>query len=635
VVGWRSFQAFAMAAASSAAPMGLATKLTVPLGSSSRARSQLPRSGDPADTLGPDRRRAMVGGVPTGELHAILELDAAPWGPLAFGPPRQVIEANNLAEVLPALRAIDAAAHAGRWAVGYLAYQAAPALDPALPVRPGRGPLLWFGLHDAPQGLPPPGAGQARLLDLAPRTSRAEHGLSVERLRRAIAAGTAYQVNLTLQLRGRLEGEPLALYRRLRAAQGGGQTAFLRAGGRAIVSASPELFLLRTGDLVRTRPMKGTARRGRWSGEDEAAALALAASEKDRAENVMIADLLRNDLGRVAETGRVRVASLFEVERFRTVWQLTSTVEARLAPGTDLAALLAATFPCGSVTGAPKRSAMRLIAAEEPLARGVYCGAVGAVAPGGDHCFSVAIRTVEVDLASGAATYGTGGGITFASDPGAEWDEALAKAAVLDADPTVPTLLETMRLEGGRVALLDGHLARLAGSARYHGIPLDVAGARALVEAEGGAARLRLHLHPDGRPRLERAPLPAPLDGPALLAFASAPVSRHDRALFHKTTDRARYDGRRAERPDCFDVILRNEDGQPTETTIGNLVAEVGGERVTPPLEAGLLPGVFREDLLRRGEVRARPLTRGEVERAPRLWLVNALRGWVAARLVR
>lgn len=569
-----------------------------------------------------------------GRIDAIVELDAAPWGPLAFGPPRAVVEARALADVLPALRAVEEAARAGRWAVGFVAYEAAPAFDPALTVRPpGPGPLLWFGLHDAPFGPPPSEPGEARLVGLAPATGRAAHAVSVERLREAIAAGTAYQVNLTLRLLGRLEGDPLTLYRRLRAAQGGGQTAFVRVGDRAVVSASPELFLQRHEGLVRTRPMKGTARRGRWSEEDEAARARLHGSEKERAENVMIADLMRNDLGRVAETGSVRVASLFDVERFRTVWQLTSTVEARLRPGADLAALFAATFPCGSVTGAPKASAMQRIAEEEASPRGIYCGAVGAVAPGGDACFNVAIRTVELDLATGAAVYGTGGGITFASDAAAEWDEALAKAAVLSAPATRPTLLETMRLEGGRVALLERHLERLAGSARYHGVPLGLAEIRELVAAEAGEARLRLLLPPDGRPRLERAPLPAPMAGPVPVAFASAPVSRRDAALFHKTTARALYDARRAERPEAFDVILVNEEGEPTETTIGNLVVELRGERLTPPLDAGLLPGVCRADLLARGEVRERPLTREDVRRARRRWLVNALRGWVEIAL--
>jgi para-aminobenzoate synthetase/4-amino-4-deoxychorismate lyase len=380
--------------------------------------------------------------------------------------------------------------------------------------------------------------------------------------------------------------------------------------------------------------MKGTARRGRWAAEDEEAGQRLGLSEKDRAENVMIADLLRNDLGRVAALGTVHAAPLFEVERFRTVWQLTSTVSGRVRPGTGLADLFAATFPCGSVTGAPKVAAMKLVAALERAPRGAYCGAVGAVRPGGDSCFNVAIRTVEVDLESGDAVYGTGGGITWDSDPAAEWDEALAKARVLDLDPGVPTLLETLRLEGGRVALLDGHLARLAGSARYHAIPLDLPAARARIERESGDARLRLLLSPDGGLTVERSPLPEPMAGPVPVALSREPVDRSDPALFHKTTRRAPYERRRGERADAFDVLLANREGEITEATIANVIAEVDGERITPPLDAGLLPGVFRGQLLARGEVLERPLRVEDLRRARRIWLVNALRGWVEARLI-
>jgi para-aminobenzoate synthetase/4-amino-4-deoxychorismate lyase len=411
-------------------------------------------------------------------IHAFLDLDSSGWGALAFGAPRDVVEAFTPAEVIPALREVERAARAGRWAVGAVSYEAAPAFDPSLRVRPGGGPLLWFGLHDGPLPAPPDGPSDARLVDLTPDVDAAGHAAAVATIREAIAAGSAYQVNFTFRLRGRLVGDPISLYRRLRSAQGGGDTAFLRAGGRAVISASPELFLLRRGGHVISRPMKGTARRGRWPAEDDAAGGRLRGSEKDRAENVMIADLLRNDLGRVAVTGSVRADRLFDVERYRTVWQLTSTVSARVRPGFDLADLFAATFPCGSVTGAPKIAAVKLLAELERTPRGAYCGAVGAVRPGGDCCFNVAIRTVEVDLATGEATYGTGGGITWDSDPVAEWEEAVAKAAVLDVDPALPTLLETMRLVGGSVALLDGHLERLAGSARHHGIPV-VAGGRA------------------------------------------------------------------------------------------------------------------------------------------------------------
>ncbi len=567
-------------------------------------------------------------------VHALLELDSSGWGSLAFGAPGQVIEAREVADVIPAIRAAEAAARGGRWVVGFVAYEAAPAFDAALRVRAGTGPLAWFGVHDATLDGIPPGPADARVDGLAPELDSATHEAAVRTIREAVAAGAVYQVNFTFRLRGRLEGDPLSLYRRLRGAQGSGEAAYVRTGTHAIVSASPELFLLRRGDRVTTRPMKGTARRGRFPEEDDAARLRLAASEKDRAENVMIADLLRNDLGRVAATGSVRAGPLLELERLRTVWQLTSTVSARLRPGADLADLLGATFPCGSVTGAPKVAAMRLAATLERSPRGAYCGAVGALAPGGDACFNVGIRTARVDLATGTAVYGTGGGITWDSDPAAEWDEALAKTRVLEMDPELPTLLETMRLEGGDVALLDGHLARLSGSARYHGIPLDLAAVRERISAEGGDARLRLLVSPDGSVALERAPLPAPAGEPVPVAFSAEPVDRRDPALFHKTTRRSPYERRRAERPDAFETLLVNRDGEVTEGTFTNVVVDLDGVRVTPPLDAGLLPGVFRAGLLARGEAVERPLLPSDLSRARRIWIVNALRGWVEARLL-
>ena len=567
-------------------------------------------------------------------VHALLELDSSGWGPLAFGAPRTFIEARATADVVPALRAAEAAARDGSWVVGFVAYEAAPAFDPALRVRAGAGPLAWFGVHDGPLEAPPSGPDDARITGLEPELDATTHAAAVTAIRDAVAAGAVYQVNFTFRLRGRLEGDPIALFRRLRGAQGSGDAAYVRTGARAIVSASPELFLARRGDGVTSRPMKGTARRGRWPEEDDAARLRLAASEKDRAENVMIADLLRNDLGRVAMTGSVRAGPLLQVERLRSVWQLTSTISARLLPGADLADLLGATFPCGSVTGAPKIAAMRFIAALERSPRGAYCGAVGALAPGGDACFNVGIRTADVDLETGVARYGTGGGITWDSDPAAEWDEALAKTRVLEMDPGLPTLLETMRLEGGRVALLDGHLARLSGSARYHGIPLQLETVRARISAQAGDARLRLLVSPDGGVAVERAALPPRGVEPVPVAFSADPVDRRDPALFHKTTRRAPYERRSAERPDAFETLLVNREGEVTEGTFTNLVADLDGERVTPPLDAGLLPGVFRAGLIARGEVRERRLRAGDLARANRLWIVNALRGWIEARLV-
>jgi para-aminobenzoate synthetase/4-amino-4-deoxychorismate lyase len=567
----------------------------------------------------------------------LLDFDGVLAAPLAFAGPREVLRAESLAEVGPALDRAEAAAAAGRWVAGLVAYEAGPALDPALRAR-GRGPLplVWLGVYDAPGDRPLP-AGGASLGPLLPDVDRDAHGRAVARIRERIARGDVYQVNHTFRLRGRFEGDPLALYRRLRDAQGGGLGALVHLGSRAVVSASPELFLERRGELVRERPMKGTARRGRFEAEDVARAAALAASPKERAENVMIVDLVRNDLGRVARTGTVRVAQLLEVERYRTVLQLTSTVEARLRPGAGLRALLAATFPPGSVTGAPKAMATRIVAEEETSPRGAYCGAIGVVAPGGDAAFNVAIRTVELDLAAGEAIAGVGGGITWGSSAGEEYDEALAKGAFLAETPGPFDLVETLRLEEGAYPLLPRHLARLGSSARHLGFRLEPATVEAALRREaaraaGAGRRVRLLLARDGNVRTEAAPLPPAPGSPLPVALASAPVSRRDPALFHKTTRRERYDAARRERPDAFDVILWNEEGELTELTIGNLVLELDGERVTPPLDCGLLPGVMRAELLERGDVRERTVRAAELRRARRAWLVNAVRGWVPVR---
>lgn len=571
----------------------------------------------------------------TGPFRARLDFPSL--GTLAFDGPVRVLAAAAHRDVVPVLDEVDRAARDGRWAVGWLSYEAAPAFDRALVARaPGPGPLACFGIFEGPRR-EPPAAGRAALGPLAAELGREAHGRAVAAIREALAAGAAYQVNLTLGLRGRFEGDPFGLYDRLRAGQGRCHGACIVAGGRAVVSASPELFFERAGDGIRARPMKGTRPRGRFEEEDAARAAELSGAEKDRAENVMIVDLLRNDLGRVAVPGSVRASSLFAVERYETVLQLVSTVEGRLPPGTSLTALFAALFPCGSVTGAPKASAMRLIAGLERSPRGVYCGAVGVVRPGGDATFNVPIRTVELDLATGEAVCGVGGGITWGSEAAAEWEEAMAKRAFLDAGEDPPGLIETLRCEAGGYPLLARHLSRLSASARHLGLEVDVDEARRrllrLAASRGGRpAKVRLVAR-GGDLGLEAGALPAVPAAPVEVALAARPVSRRDARLFHKTTRREPYDERRAAAPGAFDVLLVNEEGELTEFTIGNLVAELDGEQWTPPRECGLLAGVMRAELLARGEIRERVLRVEDLARATRLWLVNAVRGRVPVRL--
>jgi para-aminobenzoate synthetase/4-amino-4-deoxychorismate lyase len=564
-------------------------------------------------------------------------IDFPSLGPLDFEGPQRTLTARTPSEVVPLLEAVEREARAGRWAVGYVAYEAASAFDAACRTREATaGPLASFGIFAAPAGHREP-AGPATLGPMLPEIGRERHRRGVEAVRDALARGAAYQVNLTFRLRGRFEGDPFGLYERLRRAQGRCHGACVVTGDRAVVSASPELFFERRGPLVRARPMKGTRPRGRFAEEDAARAAELAASEKDRAENVMIVDLVRNDLGRLAAPGEVRVTELHAVERYPTVLQAVSTVEARVAPETPIAALLGALFPSGSVTGAPKFSAMRFIADLEASPRGVYCGAIGVVAPGGDAVFNVPIRTVEIDLGSGDAACGVGGGITWGSEAAAEWDEALVKAAFLRAEGDELGLVETLRCEDGTYPLLERHLSRLAGSARHLGLEVDVDRARAaLLEraAEPGAPVRRVRLVARaGEVAVTSDPAPAPAAGPLEVVLAKRPVSRWDARLFHKTTRREPYDQARAEAGDAFDVLLWNEEGELTEFTIGNLVAELDGERWTPPRESGLLAGVMRAELLERGEIRERVLRVEDLPRATRLWLVNAVRGSVPVRL--
>ncbi|HLM58252.1 MAG TPA: aminodeoxychorismate synthase component I [Pyrinomonadaceae bacterium] len=568
----------------------------------------------------------------------ILDFAEGPTAPgrVRFARPAGVVVARSIEEVRPALRRVQRAAAEGLYAAGFVAYEAAPAFDSSLVVRPGGElPLLWFGLFDGPAGAESGPGGEFEVAGWEPSVSRAEYARRVGEARELIARGYTYQVNYTLRLRARLRGDDFALYERLLAAQRTRYGAYVNAGRFRVLSASPELFFERTGNRIRTRPMKGTAGRGRWLEEDEGAAARLASSEKDRAENVMIVDLLRNDLGRVSEFGSVHAGPLFEVERYPTVLQMTSTVEATLKEGTTLEDIFAALFPCGSVTGAPKVSTTRIIAGLEDSPRGVYCGAVGVVAPGGDALFNVAIRTAVVDGASGVVEYGTGGGVTWDSNAADEYAEALNKALLLSEGVPDFELLETMRLEGGRYALLEEHLERLASSAAYFDFRLSEAEIRAALAGHAaqhpsGARRVRLLVARDGRPRVEGGPLDGQhVAAPAVVALARSPVSKLDRFLYHKTTRREVYEARRAEHPEAFDVLLWNEEGELTEFTNGNLVVEMEGRRWTPPRECGLLAGTFRARLLRAGEVSERVLTSPDLRRASACWFVNSVRGWV------
>ncbi|MGY1844584.1 aminodeoxychorismate synthase component I [Modestobacter sp. SYSU DS0875] len=561
-------------------------------------------------------------------------------------PPDRVLVAERADQVPGVLAEVERATAAGSWAFGYLAYEAAAGLDRALPVAPSTGdglPLAWFGLGGAPEEVPPvaPSPGERPPVHWAPDWTDDEHAAAVAAVREHIAAGETYQCNLTDRLRARDAGDPERLYADLALAQRGAHNAFLDLGRFVVASASPELFFEWDGARLRTRPMKGTAARGRTTAEDAVQAAALRASAKEQAENLMIVDLLRNDVAQVAEVGSVAVPELFALERYPTVWQLTSEVTGRTRADVGLVDVLRALFPCGSVTGAPKRRTMQLIAELEPGPRGVYCGAVGLVAPPGAPFrarFNVAIRTVVVDRSTGAAVYGVGGGITWGSDPAAERAEVRAKAAVLTEPVGEHHLIETMAFQDGAVRNLDRHLARLADSAAFLGFACDpdrvrgaVAGA---VAGRSTGARVRLLLDRAGVVTVELADLPTAAPGPVRLVVDPEPVDSGSRWLQHKTTRREVYTARAARHPEADDVVLVNERGEVTETTVASLAVRIGGTWWTPPVDVGCLPGVERGRLLDAGVLRERVLRLADLAGAEELALVSSLRGWRPAVLV-
>jgi para-aminobenzoate synthetase / 4-amino-4-deoxychorismate lyase len=568
-------------------------------------------------------------------------------GALLFSSPLAVLRAYAPADVAPLLRALDAHSAKGNWCAGFLTYEAGYALDAGGFEDPpaGSGPLAWFGVYEAPTPLAPEdverllaSAGDYGLENGRFSLDRAEYARRIDVVRRHIREGDVYQINLTAPYRFAFAGDPLGLYRDLRRKQRVSYGAAIRDGDRTILSLSPELFVRRDGSRLAARPMKGTARRGAGAQEDRQRGAWLAADPKNRAENLMIVDLLRNDLARVAEAESVHVPDLFSVERYATLWQMTSTVEARVRDGIGVADVLAATFPCGSVTGAPKHRAMQIIRTLEDEPRGVYCGALGVVRPGGDFAFSVPIRTLEIE-GDGQGRMGIGSGVVWDSEAEAEYEECLLKARFL-TNPLTPDfeLLETMRAEDGRIPLIDLHLARLAESVRYFDFEFDEAAVRArLAEVGPGVRRVRLTVAPAGRIAVEESPL---ADEDLRLGSAviyPEPVPGDDPFFRHKTTYRPFYDRALAwaRQRGADEAILVNASGEVTEGTFTNVWIRRAGLLLTPPAEGGGLAGVYRAHVLASGADAAETrLTPAHLAAAETILLSNAVRGLQEVRLI-
>lgn len=594
--------------------------------------------------------------MPTGlSIRAAFDVPVDPrhrgrqrWRGCFVDPPVRTLIAEGPADVPGVVAAAERLANQGLWLVGGLRYEAGGAWDAAQPVQPGTGPLAHFeAFRGEPRPWPTGLAGSTALEwrddDRFGHGVRLDATQAIERVQAHIAAGDCYQVNLTTRLRSLPPGDPddpsaelFALFSTLAQAQPGGYQVFLRGAG--VASVSPELFFQYSPEtrIVLTQPMKGTAARERDPEADRAAAAGLVAGAKDRAENLMIVDLLRSDLSRVCEPGTVQVEGLFDLLELPTVWQLTSTVAGRARPGLGLADVMGALFPCGSVTGAPKIRAMEVITDLEPEPRGWYCGALGVIRPGGEAVFNVPIRTVEVS--GDHLACGVGSGIVADSDPAAEQQEWRAKARFLGGTPL--QALETMLLDSGRLARWELHLSRLTRTCAALGIPLDPAAVTDMVgrtSSRHACGRFRVRLLV-GQGGASVEVLPAPPSGSTVrLRLARRPLDTRGflrPVIVNKTTHRAHYQALRDEAgAGVFDVICYTPEGDLTECTSGNLALRIDDEWLTPPETVGLLPGVLREELLQSGRLHEAPLKAGDLARADGVAFLNSLRGWCPATI--
>ncbi|MBI1238216.1 MAG: aminodeoxychorismate synthase component I [Alphaproteobacteria bacterium] len=581
-----------------------------------------------------------------------------------FENPREWLRADEPGEVAGVLAMADDARRAGRYVAGTLAYELGYVLEDSLrPLLPAQRavPLVSLGVYDAPRALEGAaiaallGEGDATVTALRPRWSKAAYEQAVARVKQALGEGAIYQANLTFPIDLDLGGRPAALFAALRRVARVPFGALMIEDERTILSLSPELFLESDGKTLRTRPMKGTAARAPGAADDEAVAAALPLDAKQRAENLMIVDLLRNDLTRIAVPGSVRVEDLFTVERYPTFHAMTSGVAADLRPDASLAEILAAVFPCGSVTGAPKIAAMREIRALEEAPRGVYCGALGWAGPEGCLRFNVAIRTLTIEKER--AVMPVGAGLVWDSDAVREYDECLLKARVLTQDPEPFHLIETMRWSRAEgTLLLPRHLARLAASARYFDFPWREDSVRAALDAAtrdlgAGVHRLRLTLDAEGTPRVtaalfEGAAGPLPMDVPkeapaAPVILADTAIDSMDPHRHHKTSRRAIYDEAFARAsaadPALADVLFFNERGELAEGSRTNVFIKENDHWITPPLSAGALAGVLRAHLLdtRPERFREGTISRDRLLEADAILIGNALRGLTPVRLRR
>jgi para-aminobenzoate synthetase/4-amino-4-deoxychorismate lyase len=568
--------------------------------------------------------------------HIIVIWDAAKNRWLCFRDPERVFCIHRMDEILPALSEIEKEiSENGHFAAGWIAYEAAPAFDDAMAVRQSDSfPLLWFGTYVKPEEIIFTNSDIRQSVlprDWKPSISRNEYRDAIRKIKQYLENGDTYQVNFSFRLRTSFRKDPWLYFKSLVHLQETGYAGYIHTGNWHICSFSPELFFRLDGTELASRPMKGTISRGWTQADDLKKAEAIRQSEKNRAENVMIVDMVRNDMGRIAETGTVCVDDLFTIEKYPTLWQMTSTVKAKT--NASLSEIFKALFPPASITGAPKIRTMEIIKELESTPRRIYTGSVGWMGPNRQAQFNVAIRTVLIDEMKQEAEYGTGGGIVWDSIEQREFEECRIKTAILTRKIPEFSLLETILWTPKEsYFLLSYHLKRLKDSADYFSFDLDCDKIQQRLNrfAQMLASiphKVRLLIARKGTTTLEANPLNnSRYRSGKRIGIAKAPVDISNPFLYHKTTHRQVYEQALSQNPGFEDVILWNEKGEIMESCFANVVVELNGELWTPPVRCGLLAGTYREALLEKGEIKEKIIMRSDLELSAHIYLINSVR---------
>ena len=560
--------------------------------------------------------------------------------PILFRNPLKVLQANTVEGVLQSLHTVQEAVNSGYYAAGFLTYESAAAFDSAYKVKNKTDmPLLWFGIFSKPEKGMLLSERSYTLTNWEPNITLDEYNAAFKKIKTYIKNGAVDQTNFTIRLYSQFQGDAIALFEKMKRAQNAKYSAYIHTGEYSILSASPELFFQLNGDEITTKPMKGTVKRGKTSEEDEAFANWLYYSEKNRAENEMIVDLFKDDLSSIAEAGTIKVTQLFDVEKYPTVHQMTSTITAKVRNNIEIVDIFKALFPSGSITGSPKARTMEIIDEAETTPRGVYCGAIGYITPNKEAIFNVPIRTAVINHRNGRAIYGVGGGITMKSTAQDEYEEIIAKSTILEEERPDFHLLETMLLHNGEYFLLEEHVNRLKRSAQYFDFRGNVEDIRAKLaefaqQNNLGRLKVRLLVDKNGKMTMEGQAVTR-IPGPVKASLAKEPVDKENPFLYHKTTNRVIYEYFQRKNPHVFDVLLWNEEKELTEFTFGNVVLEFGGQFFTPPVDSGLLGGTYREKLLKTGKIKEKKLTIDDLEKCTKLWFINSVREWLEVELVK